>query len=125
MCIRDRNYTEKVWGIDCSQIEAEWAAQRIKGLSLRVAVKDALFPQKKRKVATLIDKFLYPRLGIGRISERLADDVEKFGNEVRMRSRVAAINHDDGHITSVDVESEDGPYTLEVEDLCSSCLLYT
>ena len=115
-----KNYTEKVWGIDCSRIEAEWADQRIKGLSLRVAVKDALFPQKKRKVATLIDKFLYPRLGIGRISERLADDVEKFGNEVRMRSRVAAINHDDGHITSVDVESEDGPYTLEVEDLCSS-----
>jgi len=115
-----KNYTEKVWGIDCDQIEAEWAAQRIKGLSLRVAVKDALFPQKNGKVATLIDKFLYPRLGIGRISERLAEDVEKHGNEVRLRSRVAAINHDGAHITSVDVESKDGPYTLEVEQLCSS-----
>ncbi|MDO8736625.1 MAG: NAD(P)/FAD-dependent oxidoreductase [Thermoleophilia bacterium] len=115
-----KNYTEKVWGIDCSQIEAEWAAQRIKGLSLRVAVKDAIFPQKNRKVATLIDKFLYPRLGIGRISERLAEDVEKHGNEVRLRSRVAAINHDGAHITSIDVESADGPYTLEVENLCSS-----
>lgn len=115
-----KNYTEKVWGIDCSRIEAEWAAQRIKGLSLRVAVKDALFPQKNRKVATLIDKFLYPRLGIGRISERLAEDVEKHGNEVRLRSRVAAVNHDGAHVTSVDVESEDGPYTLELEYLCSS-----
>lgn len=115
-----KNYTEKVWGIDCNQIEAEWAAQRIKGLSLRVAVKDALFPQKNRKVATLIDKFLYPRLGIGRISERLMEDVEKHGNEVRLHSRVAAVNHDGGHVTSVDVESEDGPYTLELEHLCSS-----
>jgi len=115
-----KNYTEKVWGIDCNRIEAEWAAQRIKGLSLRVAIKDALFPQKNRKVATLIDKFLYPRLGIGRISERLAEDVEKHGNEVRLRSRVAVVNHDGSHITSLDVESEDGPYTLEVESLCSS-----
>lgn len=115
-----KNYTEKVWGIDCSQIEAEWAAQRIKGLSLRVAVKDALFPQKNGKVATLIDKFLYPRLGIGRISERLAEDVEKLGNEVRMQSRVTAVNHDAGQITSLDVESGEGSYQLEVESLCSS-----
>ncbi|MBI5870045.1 MAG: NAD(P)/FAD-dependent oxidoreductase [Actinobacteria bacterium] len=115
-----KNYTEKVWGIDCSQIEAEWAAQRIKGLSLRVAVKDAIFPQKNRKVATLIDKFLYPRLGIGRISERLAEDVEKHGNEVRLHSRVKAINHDGAHVTSLEVESDEGPYTLELEYLCSS-----
>ncbi len=115
-----KNYTEKVWGIDCSQIEAEWAAQRIKGLSLRVAVKDAIFPQKNGKVATLIDKFLYPRLGIGRISERLAEDVEGLGNEVRMRSRVTAVNHDGGHISSVDVESGQGAYKLEVGQLCSS-----
>jgi protoporphyrinogen oxidase len=115
-----KNYTEKVWGIDCDQICAEWAAQRIKGLSLRVAVKDALFPQKNGKVATLIDKFLYPRLGIGRISERLAEDVEKLGNEVRMHTRVTAVNHQDGHISSVEVESGDGSYRLEVDQLCSS-----
>ena len=115
-----KNYTEKVWGIDCSQIEAEWAAQRIKGLSLGVAIRDAIKPSKNGKVATLIDKFLYPRLGIGRISERLAEDVETSGNEVRMHSRVAAVNHADGKITSVDVESADGPYRLEVENLCSS-----
>ncbi len=115
-----KNYTEKVWGIDCNRIEAEWAAQRIKGLSLRVAVKDALFPQKNGKVATLIDKFLYPRLGIGRISERLAEDIEKLGNEVRMHSRVAAVNREGGHITSLDIESDAGPYTLAIEHLVSS-----
>lgn len=115
-----KNYTEKVWGIDCDRICAEWAAQRIKGLSLRVAVKDALFPQKNGKVATLIDRFMYPRLGIGRISERLAEDVTAAGNEVRMESRVAAVNHEDGRIRSLDVESSDGGYRLEVENLCSS-----
>ncbi|MHB8859339.1 MAG: NAD(P)/FAD-dependent oxidoreductase [Thermoleophilia bacterium] len=115
-----KNYTEKVWGIDCSQIEAEWAAQRIKGLSLRVAVKDALFPQKNRKVATLIDKFLYPRLGIGRISERLAEDVEMHGNEVRMRSRVAAVHHENGKVTSLDIETPEESYQLQVNNLLSS-----
>ena len=85
-----------------------------------MAVKDALFPQKNGKVATLIDKFLYPRLGIGRISERLTEDVEKLGNEVRLRSRVAAVNHDGGHITSLDIESAEESYQLEVDTLCSS-----
>jgi len=115
-----KNYTEKVWGIDCNQICAEWAAQRIKGLSLRVAIKDALMGSKNGKVATLIDKFMYPRLGIGRLSERMADVVTELGNEVSMHSRVTAVNHEDGVIRSVDVEAEDGGYRLEVDHLCSS-----
>lgn len=122
-----KNYTEKVWGVDCNQICAEWAAQRIKGLSLRVAIKDAVMPSKNgksgrgAKVATLIDKFMYPRMGIGRISERERDAVEAGGNEVRMKSKVAAINHEGSHIESVDVESADrGNYTLAVEHLVSS-----
>ncbi len=115
-----KDYTEKVWGIGCDRICAEWAAQRIKGMSLSVAVRDAIRPQKDGKVATLIDKFMYPRLGIGRISERLRDEVESGGNEVRMHSRVAAVNHEDGHVTSVEIESPEGDYSLEVNSLCSS-----
>ncbi len=115
-----KNYTEKVWGIDCNHICAEWAAQRIKGLSLRVAVREALFPSRNGKVKTLIDKFMYPRLGIGRISERLAEDVEALGNEVRLRSRVAAVNHEGSVVTSVEVEAPQGRYTLPLKRLCSS-----
>lgn len=115
-----KNYTEKVWGIDCNQICAEWAAQRIKGLSLRVAIKDAIMPSKNGKVATLIDKFMYPRLGIGRLSERMAEKVEEQGKEVRMHTRVTAVNHEGGVIESVDVEGDGGSYTIEVEQLCSS-----
>ncbi len=117
-----KDYTEKVWGIDCDQICAEWAAQRIKGLSLRVAVKEALFKSKNGKVTTLIDRFMYPRLGIGRISENLAEKVEERGNEVRMRQRVSAINHEGERVTSLEIEdvARDGGYTLEVDDVISS-----
>lgn len=115
-----KDYTEKVWGINCNRICAEWAAQRIKGLSLRVAIKDAVMPSKNGKVTTLIDKFMYPQLGIGRISENLAEKVEAGGNEVRMKSKAAAVNHEDGKVTSVQVEGEDGSYELQVDNLCSS-----
>ncbi len=115
-----KNYTEKVWGIDCSRICAEWAAQRIKGLSLRVAVKEALFPSRNGKVTTLIDKFMYPRLGIGRISERLAESVTALGGEVRLGSRVTAVNHEGSVVTSVEVEGPEGRYALPLKRLCSS-----
>lgn len=117
-----KDYTEKVWGIDCDRICAEWAAQRIKGLSLRVAIKDSLFKSKNGKVKTLIDRFMYPRLGIGRISENLAEKTEAMGNHVRMRQKVVAVNHKDEHITSLEIENRggDGSYTLEVDDVVSS-----
>ena len=60
-----KNYTEKVWGIDCKDIGSDWAAQRIKGLSLSTAIKFALFPNSKKRPKTLVDKFYYPRLGAG------------------------------------------------------------
>src|SRR5213595_357722 len=61
-----RTYTEKVWGMSCKEISADWAAQRIKGLSLRTAILNALLPKKKPKdrgqvIKTLIDSFRYPR----------------------------------------------------------------
>ncbi len=115
-----KDYTEKVWGIDCDRIDAEWAAQRIKGLSLRVAIKDALLPSKNGKVKTLIDKFMYPRLGIGRISENLAERVEGMDNEVRMGQKAVAVNHEGGRVTSVEVADGKGGYSLEVGELVSS-----
>ena len=65
-----KNYTEKVWGIDCKDIGADWAAQRIKGLSLSTAIKFALFPNSKKRPKTLVDKFYYPRLGAGMLWEK-------------------------------------------------------
>ena len=68
-----KEYSEKVWGIACNRISAEWVAQRIKGLSLSKAVTNAFFKPKGKDIPSLVDEFFYPRLGIGRISERLKE----------------------------------------------------
>jgi protoporphyrinogen oxidase len=87
-----KTYTEKVWGIPCDEIQAEWAAQRIKGLSLLTAVKNALLGEraanKGEVIKTLIDEFEYPRLGPGMMWERARDLIEKAGSRVVMQSRV-------------------------------------
>jgi protoporphyrinogen oxidase len=79
-------YTEKVWGIPCREIHAEWAAQRIKGLSLTAAIKNALFGEraksKKDVIKTLIDEFLYPRLGPGMMWERTRELIETMGSRI-------------------------------------------
>ncbi len=70
-----KNYTEKVWGIDCSLIGKDWAAQRIKGLSLSSAIKNAFFPNNKNKPKSLIDSFYYPKHGAGMLWEKFEDYV--------------------------------------------------
>src|SRR5579862_3505057 len=85
-----KTYTEKVWGMSCKEISADWAAQRIKGLSLKTAVLNALFPKKKKKpangevVKTLIESFRYPRLGPGMMWEACAAKVQEMGGKVLM-----------------------------------------
>ena len=82
-----KTYTEKVWGYPGSQLQADWAAQRIKNLNLFNAVKSALFPKKgQREITTLIDQFEYPRLGPGMMWERCRDRVEAAGSKVHMRA---------------------------------------
>jgi protoporphyrinogen oxidase len=103
-----KSYTEKVWGIPCDQISAEWAAQRIKGLSLRTAVLHALIGDRKQKVKSLIDSFLYPRLGPGMLWERMAENVVERGGEVRMKEPVVAIKRDGNRVTGFVVGGDAG-----------------
>ena len=99
-----KEYSEKVWGIDCSMISAEWVAQRIRGLSLASAVKNAFFKLNGKDVPSLVDVFLYPQLGIGRISDRLKEDIEAGNNSVLTDSRVERINHSDFKVESIEVK---------------------
>lgn len=99
-----KEYSEKVWGIDCSRISAEWVAQRIRGLSLASAVKNAFFKLNGKDVPSLVDVFSYPRLGIGRISDRLKDEIEADDNSVFTGARVERINHSDFRIESIEVK---------------------
>jgi protoporphyrinogen oxidase len=98
-----KTYTEKVWGMPCEEISADWAAQRIKGLSLSTAILNALIPQRKGggTIKTLIDSFEYPRLGPGQMWERYRDDLLNAGGSLRMGEEVVRINTLDDKVTSV------------------------
>ncbi|HEY5893330.1 MAG TPA: NAD(P)/FAD-dependent oxidoreductase [Chthoniobacterales bacterium] len=94
-----KTYTEKVWGMDCKAISADWAAQRIKGLSLMTAALNALLPKKKPKengpvVKTLIDSFRYPRRGPGMMWEACAARIREMGGRVEMGRSVVKCVHD-------------------------------
>ena len=83
-----KSYTEKVWGVPTTEIRAEWAAQRIKGLSFFSAAKAAFFGNKDDKVKSLISEFNYPRFGPGQMWEAMRAAIEEQGGEVRLDARV-------------------------------------
>jgi protoporphyrinogen oxidase len=107
-----KTYTEKVWGIPCNTIGAQWGAQRIKGLSLRTAVTSMLFGRFKRsgsgQIKTLIDEFEYPRYGPGMMWERFHAAVERLGSSVELNTGVRRILHENGRVTAVEIERGGG-----------------
>lgn len=117
-----RPYTEKVWGMPCEQIGAEWAAQRIAGLSLGAALADML-----RRGAggqrTLSTRFLYPRLGPGMLWARMRDRIEAGGGRVLLGTRLAAIRHDSGAVREVIVDGPGGARALRASGVVSTIAL--
>ncbi len=88
-----KTYTEKVWGMPCEDISADWAAQRIKGLSLWSAIVNAVMPRRKPKsnqdvIKTLIESFRYPRKGPGMLWEVCAEKMQRMGGKLHMNCRV-------------------------------------
>jgi protoporphyrinogen oxidase len=114
-----KTYSEKVWGIDCNRISAEWVSQRIKGLSLATAIKNAFFRFSGKTLPTLADRFLYPTLGIGRISERLQEEISK-NNIIQTDTRIEKINHKNFRIESVVVKNCDGRHTVRGDSFIST-----
>ncbi|MBA2637235.1 MAG: NAD(P)/FAD-dependent oxidoreductase [Solirubrobacterales bacterium] len=111
-----RSYTEKVWGVPTSEIRAEWAAQRIKGLSFWSAARDAFFGDKDQKVKSLIKEFNYPRFGPGQMWETMTERIREFGGEVRLDSPVTSLTVCDGEVTEVVAGGE----TYEAPNIISS-----
>ncbi len=111
-----KSYTEKVWGVPCDQISAEWGAQRIKGLSIKNTI--VHFLKKMRKgpsdlrqkdtETSLIEQFLYPKLGPGQLWEIVAEKIKSLGGEIVTRQEVTAIHTDHNRVTAVTVRGEDG-----------------
>jgi protoporphyrinogen oxidase len=96
-----KTYTEKVWGVPTTEIRAEWAAQRIKGLSFTSAAKAAFFGNRGNKVKTLISEFHYPRYGPGQMWETMTSRIEELGGDVFLETPVERIDVDDGRIVGV------------------------
>jgi protoporphyrinogen oxidase len=113
-----KSYTEKVWGVPCDQISAEWGAQRIKGLSLRTAIAHFLrqtfgrsgrgdIAQKKTETS-LIEKFMYPKYGPGQLWEYVAALVAEKGGEVKLGSRVDRVHVEGNKVVSVEAVHANG-----------------
>lgn len=117
-----KTYTEKVWGIPCERIAAEWAAQRIKGLSLRTAVTSMFTkgPSGSKAIKTLIEQFEYPRLGPGMMWERMADIVRGHGGEISLASPVTRLRHDGRRVFAVDVVSNGTSRTVPARHVIST-----
>ncbi|OGJ56305.1 hypothetical protein A3D88_01445 [Candidatus Peribacteria bacterium RIFCSPHIGHO2_02_FULL_52_16] len=103
------NYTEKIWGIPCSEISIDWALQRIGGLSIWSTLKKALF--KKGGPKTLVDEFYYPSHGSGLIYETIKKRIEEKGSTVLTHSEPLKIRCEGKRITSVDVKTPEGTKT--------------
>ncbi|MGD2071442.1 MAG: NAD(P)/FAD-dependent oxidoreductase [Gemmatimonadota bacterium] len=116
-----KTYTEKVWGIPCTEIRAEWAAQRIKGLSLyRAILSAASITRRPTKIKTLINEFQYPRLGPGQMWETCAEKIREMGNEVHLEQRVEHIEVLDGRVRAVRVATPEGETRVECDHVISS-----
>ena len=104
-----KDYTKKLWGIDPIQIDSSWGAQRVKGLSVSKVLLNALKPKgkvdlaQKNKETSLIEAFLYPKLGPGYLWEKVAKIVSKSGGEIHKNSVVTKLLVKDGEVTGVEV----------------------
>jgi protoporphyrinogen oxidase len=117
-----KTYTEKVWGVPATSIQADWAAQRIKNLSLLSAILNALRPRTKQTdITSLIEEFRYPRLGPGMMWERTADLVKSQGGEVRIRTAATTIEWTERGATHVHLHGSDGDVErVQIDHLVSS-----
>ena len=107
-----KTYTEKVWGVPVSDMPADWAAQRVKTLSLGKAIVNALLPKRNQKeITSLIEEFQYPKYGPGMMWERCRDKVEAAGTKVVMETKVTKIRHAGGRAVSVVAETAAGAET--------------
>ena len=102
-----KSYTEKVWGVPATEIRAEWAAQRIKGLSFFSAAKAAFFGNRGDKIKSLISQFQYPRYGPGQMWETMTERIEALGGEVRLRAPATRLEiASDGEVIAVHTPDE-------------------
>lgn len=117
-----KTYTEKVWGVPVSAMPADWAAQRVKSLSLGNAIVNALTPSRNQKeITSLIEEFQYPKLGPGMMWETCRDKVVAQGSDVLLDAKVIGVRHEGGRARAVIAQQSDGTTTqYDCDELISS-----
>ncbi len=111
------DYNRKLWGVSPADMEPDWGAQRIKGLSLTKAV---LHMFSKQKETSLIEEFWYPKKGPGQLWETVADDIRRLGGEIVMNAEVVEAQTKDGQISAVTAKTADGEKTYNGDYFFSS-----
>jgi protoporphyrinogen oxidase len=122
-----KTYTEKVWGVPATEVQADWGAQRIKNLSLFRAVWESVKPKRLRlrqskgkQVTSLIEEFNYPKFGPGMMWERCQELVEAQGSKVWFNANVTTVHHDAGRVTGVTAEVDGVPTFFSATHVVSS-----
>jgi protoporphyrinogen oxidase len=115
-----KTYTEKVWGIPCSRIGADWAAQRIKGLDLLGVAKNAFGVALGTRPKTLVDEFDYPVLGAGQMYERMAERAAAAGVTFVFDAEVRRVERRDDRIVAVEALTADGPLRVAADRFVST-----
>ena len=99
------SYSEKLWGIPCNQLSADFAAQRINTFSLPEAILSAVSPARAKKHKTLVETFAYPLGGTGSVYEKMADQIREAGGSLAMQSPVRRVVHDGFQVTGIETET--------------------
>lgn len=113
-------YTEKVWGMEARGLSADWARERIDLMDLLHALLRAVFPSRGARPRTYATRFLYPRRGIGRIAERLAQEVERLGGRILCQVELKALERSTGRVTRVLARAGDEAMALTASRVISS-----
>jgi protoporphyrinogen oxidase len=120
-----KSYTEKVWGVPCNEISAEWGEQRIKKLSFSKALLH-FFKSKNRQISqknietSLIERFLYPKLGPGQMWETVAEEIKKKGGKIIFGAHVTELSERDGSISKVHYSNNSIIEILEADEVIST-----
>ena len=124
-----KDYTEKVWGVPCDQIDSSWGAQRIKKLSITRTIRHAILEKlrstktidQKNTDTSLIERFLYPKYGPGQMWETVADQIHKMGGEFIMESEVVKIHLSDNKVQNIQYKQKNGAHKeIQASNLIST-----
>ena len=120
------DYTEKVWGRHPRDISADWGEQRVKGISIFEVIKDAFYKllgrkNEKNTETSLIEQFVYPKLGAGQIWEEMAKEIKDLGGGILLKAKVKKLIVEQNKVVQIEYESE-GRSTIVDVDVCISSM---